>query len=311
MFGSGKHYSMEEEQERRHVREIELEGGQPSRNSGQTGLDPEEHRIDIVEISPRDFKKLYESRVISIGPYHHGKPHLHPVQMIKPRYAQKFLADRNRLDIEALYTKILGKIEEVRNCYDKRPMNKYDDKKLAWMMLLDGCFLLQFIRRIDDMSKVLRKHQISFVRQDLFLLENQLPFGVLKLIFEGAKFNGGSTMEQMITYFVTGIRRLERSTSEIQLDEPSHLLGLLRSALLGGSKQEQQLEKKGKSSLFPVEDGGSCCPWKKGKRGIRQSFQNIKELKAVGIHLQPSRTRFLTDISFNSYFFRGYLNLIN
>ena len=46
---------MEEEQERRNVGEIELEGGQPSRNSGHTGLEPEEHRIDIVEISHRDW----------------------------------------------------------------------------------------------------------------------------------------------------------------------------------------------------------------------------------------------------------------
>ncbi|WKA02831.1 hypothetical protein VitviT2T_020984 [Vitis vinifera] len=117
---------MEEQQERRNIGEIELEGSQPSRNSGQTGLEPEEHRIDIVEISPRvknwiefpknaeestqsqwprlpkaphmlrgtqDFKKLYEPRVISIGPYHHGKPHLHPGEMIKPLCAQNFLAD--------------------------------------------------------------------------------------------------------------------------------------------------------------------------------------------------------------------------
>ena len=45
---------MEELQERRNVGEIEeLEGGQPSRNSGQSGPEPREHRIDIVEISPR------------------------------------------------------------------------------------------------------------------------------------------------------------------------------------------------------------------------------------------------------------------
>ena len=46
-------YSMEEQQERRNVGEIELEGGQPSRNSGQIGPEPKEHRIDFDEISPR------------------------------------------------------------------------------------------------------------------------------------------------------------------------------------------------------------------------------------------------------------------
>ncbi|KAL6324747.1 hypothetical protein AAG906_017087 [Vitis piasezkii] len=238
-----------------------------------------------------DFEKLYEPRIISIGPYHHGKPHLQPVETIKLQYAQKFLADSDQ-NIEALFTKIGSNIEALRKCYDKIPT---DDEELAWMMLLDGCFLLQFIRSREDgstvdLSNVLRIHQINFVEQDLFLLENQLPFGVLQLIFEGAKFNDGSTMEQMIKNFVTRIASLQPS-SEKRLDERSHLLDLLRSAILGksASKQERQPDKKGKSSSSSGGDGRFCCPWKKGKqRGIRQPFRNIKELKASGIHLRQT-----------------------
>ena len=333
---------MEEQQERRNVGEIELEGCQPSRNSGQTGLEPEEHRIDSVEISPRvkiwieslknaekstqsqsswpripkvphilrgtqDFKKLYEPRVISIGPYHHGKPHLRPGEMIKPLYAEQFLAGINQ-DFKDLYTKIESKIEAVRKCYDTKPTNRYNDEALIWMMLLDGLFLLQFIGSTvdprDDMSNVLRDHQINFVTQDLFLLENQLPFGVLKLIFEGANFQDAPPMEKTIKEFVTDFGMPEGLSSEIQLEEenkePSHLLELLRSALLGGykkiqPKQKQEAEKKGKSS----SSGG----------GIWESFRHIKELKAAGIYLKPSRKSFLTEISFKSHFFYGCLKL--
>ena len=235
---------MDEQQGRRNVGEIEPVGGQPSRNSGQTGLEPEEHRIDIVEISHRDwieslrtaeestqwrripkvpqmlrgtqdFKKFYEPRVISIGPYHHGEPNLGPVEMIKLPCAQKFLAHSNQ-DIEALYTKIRSKIEAVKKCYDWSRTEKYDDEKLARMMLLDGCFVLQFIRW-KGMRKFLRNHQINFVMQDLFLLENQLPFGVLKLIFEGANFQGGLPMEKNIKNFITCFGMPEGLSSEIQL----------------------------------------------------------------------------------------------
>ncbi|KAJ9681932.1 hypothetical protein PVL29_018023 [Vitis rotundifolia] len=322
---------MEEQQERRNVGERELEGDQPSRNSGETGPEPKEHRIDIVEINPtvenwnwfvqkakeriqsqsqwpripkapqmlrgtQDFKKFYEPR---------------------PLYAEQFLAD-SKQDIKDLYTKIGSNIKAVRNCYDWNGTKEYDDEKLAWMMLLDGCFLLQFIRSTDYKSKVLGNHQISFLVQDLFLLENQLPFGVLKLIFEGAKFNDDSPMEDMIKKFVTDTGRPTGIQLEEESEEPSHLLDLLRSALLGRFKmirrsqpeQEQQPEKKGKSSSRQGGDRGSCCPWKKGKeRGIWKSFRNIKELKAAGIHLQLNRTSSLTDISFNSHFFYGYLNL--
>ncbi|KAL6323982.1 hypothetical protein AAG906_006253 [Vitis piasezkii] len=335
---------MEEQQERRNVGEIELEGGQPSRNSGQTGLDPEEHRIDVV-ISPRvkiwigsiekaeartqsqwpripkvphilrgtqDFKKLYEPRVISIGPYHHGKPHLHPGEMIKPLCARTFLADRNQ-DIEVLYKNIKSNIEAVRNCYDWSSTNEYDDEALAWMMLLDGCFLLQFLRRTDDMispstvdmSDVLRNHQICFVEHYLFMLENQLPFGVLKLIFEEANFHGALTMEETTKIFITP----NGTQLEPEDKKPSHLLNLLRSALLGRQPEKKGKSSHKKSSSFQEGKGGLCCRWKKGKqRGIWQSFRHIKELKAAGIYLKPSRTCFLRDISFKSYFF-GYLKL--
>ncbi|WKA02812.1 hypothetical protein VitviT2T_020965 [Vitis vinifera] len=129
---------MEGQQERRNVGE--KEGGQPSRNSGQTGPESKERRIDIVEISHKvknwieslkkcrrkdsisksmakdtkgsshaegdpGFQQIYEPRVISISPYHHGKPHLHPGEMIKPLCAPNFLDD-SKQDIEALYTKL-------------------------------------------------------------------------------------------------------------------------------------------------------------------------------------------------------------
>ena len=340
---------MEIQRERRNVGE--KKGGLPSRTSGQTGPEPKEHRIDINEISPRvknwigglrkteertesqtqwprtpkvpqmlrgtqDFKKFYEPRVISIGPYHHGKPHLHPGEMIKPLCARNFLDD-SKQDIEALYTKIQSNIEAVRKCYDWSSTSEYDDEALAWMMLLDGCFLLQFIRRKGKIN-FLRNHQIIFVVQDLFLLENQLPYGVLKLIFEEAKFNDDSLMKKKIKEFVTKTGGPEASDEELD-EEPPHLLHLLRSSLLGRDKkirgsqpeQEQQPEKERKSSSSQGGDGGFRCPWKKCKqRAIwLYSFRSIKDLKASGIHLKPSRTSVLTDVSFKSYFFHGYLKL--
>ncbi|RVW62316.1 UPF0481 protein [Vitis vinifera] len=239
---------MEEQQERRNVGEIELEGGQPIRNSGQTGPELREHRMDIVEISPRvknwigSFKKAEEST---------------QSQTQRPRIPK----------------------------------------------------VPQMLRGTQNIKKI-------YELRDLFLLENQLPFGVLKLIFEGTNFQGGLPMEKNIKIFITYFGMPEGLSSEIQLEEvneePSHLLDLLRSALLGQSQpeQEQQPEKKGKSSSSQGGKWGVCCRWKKGKqRGIWQFFRHIKELKAAGIYLKPSRTCFLRDISFKSYFFFGYLKL--
>ena len=57
---------------------------------------------------------------------------------------------------------------------------------------MDGCFILQFIlseREGEGYTKVLGEHQISYVEDELFLLENQLPFGVLQLIFEEGRLS--------------------------------------------------------------------------------------------------------------------------
>ena len=91
------------------------------------------------------------------------------------------------------------------------------------MMLLDECFLLQFIhitnnRDSVDMGNVLRNHQIGYVKLDLFLLENQLPFPVLKLIFKREKFNDGSSMEEMI--ITLGMQLIDK------FKEPSHAFPL-------------------------------------------------------------------------------------
>ena len=52
-------------------------------------------------------------------------------------------------------------------------------------MFLDGCFVLQFMystakNNRGDMG--MKSHTIAFVHRDIFLLENQLPFLVLKAL---------------------------------------------------------------------------------------------------------------------------------
>lgn len=323
---------------------LSLEGGQQSRNSHQTDHNRlEEHRIDVVEISTRvkdwiesvkfakdegssesqpqwptmskvpevlrtttrDPKKYYEPRVISIGPYHHGKPHLQAAEKIKARCTKEFLTN-SKLDIECLYKKIAGNMEAVKKCYD---IDKTDDEKLAWMMLLDGCFILQYIlqsTRQEGMGEILREHERCFVQQDLFLLENQLTYGVLKLIFEEAVLGGDFTMEEMIKLFVSP----EYGTLDEGNELPSHLLDIQRSALLGKWYKKSTAEQE-KRNTNHSEESVRCCPWKKSKQleSISHSFRHVKEIKAAGIYLRRSNTSFLTDISFKSYFFFGYLNL--
>ena len=145
---------MEEEQELNMTvgEKEEEEGGQPRpsswrKNCDQTEgpkLEIEEHRRITSLSQPswpcipklphllrgtKDFKKFFQPKVISIGPYHHGKPHLHSMEKIKPLVAQEFLvASQHR--IEDVYKKIKSNIGAGRKRAKKK--KKKEVKKKKW-----------------------------------------------------------------------------------------------------------------------------------------------------------------------------------
>ena len=59
----------------------------------------------------------------------------------------------------------------------------YKDEDLIWLLLVDGCAILQYIDCAANNSFEVLKikpDSLAFTQQDLFLLENQLPYRLLK-----------------------------------------------------------------------------------------------------------------------------------
>ena len=291
-----------------------------------------------------DFPKWIEPSVISIGPYYHDHDNLQEGEKLKPLWAKRFIDDSNQ-GVRCLYQKIERKIRELRNCYDSQAILKYNDKQLATMFVLDGCFLLHFIRSFCSNKEGglngsnFTNHHIAYIQQDLFLLENQLPFQVLKLLFQDAQFQDSNSMEELIKEFVTSKIIMSRGKLGRKLKdegkEPFHLLDLLRGVLLGKLKniskppvvvselqqvvvsepqqQMQEVDEKGNSqetnkkqiqlsSNRGILGSTRTSNKEEHERCLWHSYRNVQELMAVGIHFKPSETSFLTDISFTSYF---------
>ncbi|KAG5242578.1 UPF0481 protein [Salix suchowensis] len=127
-------------------------------------------------------KGCYEPSVVSIGPYHHTdrQNKLLEMEKLKVQMARQFVRDSEK-DIEILYREVEKVAENAKGFYEKSSIRCFDDEQFTRMMFLDGCFILQFINGV--MSKkldMMNDRQIIFVKQDLLLLENQLPFPVLK-----------------------------------------------------------------------------------------------------------------------------------
>ena len=61
------------------------------------------------------------------------------------------------------------------------------NEHLSWLLALDGCTILQVLEKSDQSVHPEQELKVSFdklvrVHQDLLLLENQIPFQVLKLL---------------------------------------------------------------------------------------------------------------------------------
>ncbi|KAL0007597.1 hypothetical protein SO802_009099 [Lithocarpus litseifolius] len=141
-------------------------------------------------------KEAYTPKLISIGPFHHGR------KEVRDEDGEKELRDTEKLKVRKLkeFCDRTGKCQKeiariiernqdkIRRCYSESfDINKEDFMK---MVLLDSTFIIEILLRADDREKykddfILSNPMLNDnIRLDLILLENQLPFFILKEIYE-------------------------------------------------------------------------------------------------------------------------------
>ncbi|CAO2206022.1 unnamed protein product [Urochloa humidicola] len=124
--------------------------------------------------------------VLAIGPYHHGLPHLQEMEEVKHVAAYRFCGDAGRSTME-VYQRILSLAGDARHCYatDDEAVARLSDADLAAMLLLDGCFLLQYIANSGaPMFAGPNLTSGQAILKDMMLLENQIPWMVLDALTE-------------------------------------------------------------------------------------------------------------------------------
>ena len=134
-----------------------------------------------------NFAKHYLPRLVSIGPIHHGAEKLQLGEKYKLMWAAMYL-ERTKQDAQTLYQKIASNIEQLKDLFAEDVIRDFpDDEKLSWswMLFVDGCSLLQILEKgeLQDPKEMnVKVDQLVLVWQDVLLLENQLPYHVLKLL---------------------------------------------------------------------------------------------------------------------------------
>ncbi|XP_022873103.1 uncharacterized protein LOC111392053 [Olea europaea var. sylvestris] len=250
--------------------------------------------------------------MVSIGPYHHGLPELRASEKIK-HIVLKELVSSSYADI---YNKIFEKIDQVRNCYVGISKDKYNDKSLTEMMLLDTCFLMYQMKASLDVLyfHFFIKHfgvsATALAFQDIYLLENQIPLWLIKRLINLIN-NDEEEESTLIDNFLSRTAFGDASLKSIprkKNEEPLHLLDALHVVLVNGSNNSRE----------PVQPSSKCtwlhrwpCMRKEyqSKFGMfSNQFRSVTDLKAKGIYVKPS-SHCLKDINFESYTFSGQLQL--
>ncbi|CDP16145.1 unnamed protein product, partial [Coffea canephora] len=156
----------------------------------------------------------YEPQMFSIGPYHHGKENLVKAQTYKLWYLKELLLRRGESSTER-YINALKDLEEgARSWYAEEDMIGLGSDEFVEMMLLDGFFIIEFLRKYAGWCLYkdyplnygpkqgdpifLNRRTMGSLFRDILLFENQLPFFILVRLLEMTKPPGGAEEENLI-----------------------------------------------------------------------------------------------------------------
>ncbi|CAM0903904.1 unnamed protein product [Alopecurus aequalis] len=271
-------------------------------------------------------ERAYMPQVVSIGPLHAGKRRLRDMERHKWR-ALHHVLKRTGHDVTAYLDALRPLEDRVRDCYDGR---------VAWMpsnefvqcLVLDGTFVLELFRGGLSSAKGFAgelgysRHDPVFamrgamhaIRNDMILLENQIPLFVLDLLLGiqlGHPEQTGAVASLAVRFFDplmptdTPLHRKDRSRLESSVDAGAaaaasfdplsdpmlHCLDVFRRSLLRAGLQPTppRLWLKKWSGLRRVAD----------KR--RQQFVHcVSELREAGITCRPRNTDRFWDIRFEN-----------
>ncbi|KAG6639924.1 UPF0481 protein At3g47200-like [Carya illinoinensis] len=187
--------------------------------------------------------RCFKPRAVSIGHYNCKKfkyAENEPLLVIKKDKQQfcNILLSHARKSMENLTDIIRPEVENIEF------KSKKDDLFLA-MLVLDGCFILELFRILGKSKKIESNHPLASVEvwaiprfyRDLLLLENQIPFVVLKKLFETSKMPDEDYPLSLLAlrFFNKVMPRSEEELRKmsVHLNESSlHLLDLVRRSFI-------------------------------------------------------------------------------
>ncbi|KAA8516682.1 hypothetical protein F0562_016812 [Nyssa sinensis] len=220
----------------------------------------------------------YQPQIVSIGPFHHGKPHLQMIEEHKWRFLGALLSriQKKGLFLEDLLKTIQPLEIQVRESYSQTI--HFDSHEFIEMLVLDGCFLIELFRRV---GKVVRSDAddplfsmpwiYSFFLRDLIRLENQIPLFILQSLFDLTQMpnqeNAKSLATLALEFFDYTLQRPDGVITKHSNLQGKHLLDFIRLSFIPPNQEPSQNHTNSQPRLI----------------------QSISKLRRAGIKLKPGK----------------------
>ncbi|MED6167948.1 hypothetical protein PIB30_007620 [Stylosanthes scabra] len=208
-------------------------------------------------------KDAYIPKLVSVGPLHRGATRqLDLMEEPKLRYLKNFLQRQGSLEegvesasmlgdrLSRCGIDVLNMDTVIRACYGGDL--KLGSHELTKIMMVDGCFLLEFLLRLEDYLSLqqeerdkkysedpffAKEKKVISVLNDVTMMENQIPLVVLKKLYRKVYHNGSEMKDDH------QVVNLVRRTFGYQPQNNScaaHILHLMHSFTV---HQGQQIQK--------------------------------------------------------------------
>ncbi|KAF3788282.1 UPF0481 protein [Nymphaea thermarum] len=239
---------------------------------------------NLIEPSKRH---AYSPQLVSFGPYHHGRPHLIPMEDHKQRTLLHVL-HRTSIPLQAIIDSVKQVEPQLRNQYDDQASLPDSAGAFLKMMVVDGYFMLEILRAAEKVPSDYTANDpifswhgmlyvLPYVKRDMLMLENQIPLLVLDRLVAAEtrkpKSEDGYVHKLVVDFFSFTIQATKTPGSGLGL----HVLDVYRKGRIEGPVR-----------LHRSVDG------KKQSVVVR----SVTELYEAGVRFRKSKTSSLKDIEF-------------
>jgi hypothetical protein len=254
---------------------MKLLNSKPNSKPVSQNLRPKIQRVAEYLRKRENFEKHYTPKLVSIGPIHHENANLKLGEKYKLIWAAKYIENAG-LNPYNLHKKIADNIVELKGHFaddvlaltgTKESLEGFTslEEKLSWILFVDGCSLLHILEHADLIrpeTMNIKADQLVLVMMDVLLLENQLPYLVLKLLWKNdIEAELKDTMKEFLKFHhwappekkswrscFQGHLEVQNNKKDevqhrisIQNELPTHLLDLQRNIILTKSSSKVQI----------------------------------------------------------------------